>query len=1620
MTRVAPASNNAIPLTSPPDGAFPLPPVQTAAMSLPFGELTWENFERLCYRLAGRAALIDTVARYGRQGQAQEGIDIFARKTNGRYEVWQAKRYKSFSADQIRKAVKAFTTGSWVGKADKLVIAIQANLDDVKIQDEIEKQTELLAKSKIALVVLGGDRLVDQIRPFQDLVLAFFGRSWLKAFYGELADPVVSAKLDGEEFARARAQISRLYTARFSDLDQGIIASRFAGSSAPQRPIALLDRYAMPDVYIRDRADQPSQPSDKSPSEASSRKSADGQPQHTRAAETEVRRVAVDGWLFDADQFAVVADAGAGKSTLLRCIALDILGAQTVFPALGSRWGDRLPIIVSFAKWARATAEKGSEVGLKELVDASLQPLLTVDLVGLVNRAIDESRIVLIVDGLDEWSAEQAARLTLQTLLTYVEVHHIPIVASGRPLGLRKIGTLPQSWKTAELAPLSTTQQRTLAQTWFDHLVSESQEADGTPSSVATWRTDRFLKELQTDRALGELAETPLLFVGLLALAVRDIALPRNRTQAFQSLIRLLLEIHPESRATAAGDVSSRFVAARSTDLRQAALGALAFASRRDGGDAGYSRSVARSAIREYLIAANGYDASRADAVADEILAVNAETIGLIVEKGPNDIGFAHASLEEFLSAVHIHSWRFSELLAFVTEHAGDPRWRNVLRDLVALNTRTSEIDDIVAAIEGADLDVLGAINRRRLLAEITFSPSAIASGTAHRLASQAFEFVEGLGAEVERIAILRLALNGLGDPVLNAALDERIGRWAPRTLKYTAHLYQALSRWEADPALLEILMAALKDEEREGARTAAQVLAAKFSDQADVGARLRAMICGTSNLNFVAAALEALVLGWPGSATDEMVANARSSRSPLLRAVAIWAKVMRQQHDAVDRQDCLQMIGFHSPLDYTERAIANEALFAGWPDDDGIVADALKTLGYGGPAPDTIDRDLAVQYLLNTTPGRSTVQTWILDNLKQEHPFVLLGGATWRALVKYCDSSTAIREAVIMFIGAGTRKYREREVWDIIAYVKDDRLRDYAIEQALGSERSGQYWSLLPLVEGWADDPVVQKVFDQILARSDDELDMVVALLPRLYANPAHARDRLLRVARDVPNARYDLIAGALAALGVNGDDSEAVEALLPHAQGPSQAFANADSVFTYLATSPKVREAALARLAESDPPLAQIARGMPDDPTVRAYVANMVHAAPRALRSVIVAACGTSADRNPPLFELLADYDREVDFQLKVQLAIDFYKLHYARGSAEALIPRLQAEAERRGPDYEEYRATAFAGLVAIHSPATIRQGAAAEREIHIGSFYRSGVSSALCSLIVDNWDELKEALGDDFAEKQLKTLDGTAWSNLARFAATNASARRDFVSWCEKVDQIDLSALKVLAEVAPKSDALRRHVQRVLERRSDDRNFLPSLLAAASITREQFSDPAGLEAAVGRLKDRRDLYSALALSIIDPSNPILHARTITAIELCKTHGEWLGGVEMAARLEPPEMVVEVIHGLADRRVYPHWDKGLPLETLIDRIIRDPETRDVLRESLDGQLSAGAFCASAKMLAAAGVLDASGWDLCAQKLLAEQANPGVPIAVLDISSDQIRPLSHVLTDLFQARSLL
>ncbi len=66
-------------LWSAPTGAVPAPPIDTRAQVLPIGELEWPDAERLFLRLLHTVRPVQYAKLFGVPGQAQAGIDAYAR-----------------------------------------------------------------------------------------------------------------------------------------------------------------------------------------------------------------------------------------------------------------------------------------------------------------------------------------------------------------------------------------------------------------------------------------------------------------------------------------------------------------------------------------------------------------------------------------------------------------------------------------------------------------------------------------------------------------------------------------------------------------------------------------------------------------------------------------------------------------------------------------------------------------------------------------------------------------------------------------------------------------------------------------------------------------------------------------------------------------------------------------------------------------------------------------------------------------------------------------------------------------------------------------------------------------------------------------------------------------------------------------------------------------------------------------------------------------------------------------------------------------------------------------------------------------------------------------------------
>jgi len=240
-----------------PDDDHIAPPVETREQELPLGKLSWQNFERLCHRLARTDGDVERCRLYGTEGQDQGGIDIYvSRKSTPKYAVWQSKRRKTFSASQIETAVTEFLNGDWVDKSDRFVLCVQARLRSTDIDKKVEDCRTRLQALGIQFEPVDGEELSIRLKNMPEIVDDFFGREWALKFCGHDAAQILAERLRPVEIGRLRVSLRACYASHFASVDPGVL-SRLPSSGAGRVSVQLADRYVLTDFWLSRELDPP-------------------------------------------------------------------------------------------------------------------------------------------------------------------------------------------------------------------------------------------------------------------------------------------------------------------------------------------------------------------------------------------------------------------------------------------------------------------------------------------------------------------------------------------------------------------------------------------------------------------------------------------------------------------------------------------------------------------------------------------------------------------------------------------------------------------------------------------------------------------------------------------------------------------------------------------------------------------------------------------------------------------------------------------------------------------------------------------------------------------------------------------------------------------------------------------------------------------------------------------------------------------------------------------------------------------------------------------------------------------------------------------------------------------
>ncbi|QAY58671.1 hypothetical protein ET475_00715 [Microbacterium protaetiae] len=209
---------------------------------LPFNALSWEDFERLQWRVMRDVKGLRHAQLYGDRGQAQKGLDIVALAPDGTGVALQSKKYTSFGASNIKAAVKKFRTTTRPFTVETFIIGVARPVKTTAAIDELAAQRRAL--QPINLEMWDAQELSYFLRGRPDIVIEYFGMPTAEAF-------CLPFKLDTPLVPAADAVAVREALARTPEVATGA-QQLFDQASATENSPQALELIEAGQVKLRD------------------------------------------------------------------------------------------------------------------------------------------------------------------------------------------------------------------------------------------------------------------------------------------------------------------------------------------------------------------------------------------------------------------------------------------------------------------------------------------------------------------------------------------------------------------------------------------------------------------------------------------------------------------------------------------------------------------------------------------------------------------------------------------------------------------------------------------------------------------------------------------------------------------------------------------------------------------------------------------------------------------------------------------------------------------------------------------------------------------------------------------------------------------------------------------------------------------------------------------------------------------------------------------------------------------------------------------------------------------------------------------------------------------------
>lgn len=916
---------------------------------------------------------------YGTRGQDQEGIDAYARmrttvsstRTSRRYVVLQSRRVKQLGAADIDAAIADFLNGNWPAETSRYILATSYDLTDTRLDAAVRRAATTLAEHKIEFEPWGAVEVSNMLKTLPELVDDFFGRAWVEPFCGPEGLERVRRRLEWIDAQSLREKLSAHYLAIFA-AQNAVPRPNTTGSLGgdTSRPAPPGNDFIVVDVTPRvvtpsprddatmsgtgDRADANVQtattPEVSGPELAGVAATGSGEGRWQTSLGSPRRRSfraveallgengtssgdssfrqAADEWLTSSRRTLVVGAPGSGKSSLLRFVAGDLLSRVPQSLALQKTYGGRLPVWLPFGFLTRHLADDDGN-SLVSAAQAWMQARGMSETWPLVERALSDDRLLLLVDGIDEWKSPSAANDALGALESFLgQRPEAAAVLSSRPYGVERL-TFSLPWSRADIADLDDRQQRAMSAQYLappDTPELDSGAEDKPAGDDAAVR-DRahvtpFLDELAGVPELAVLARKPL-FLALLATSWHGEPLPPKRFALYDEIVDLMVRRHPAMRRRFSIVVDLPLDEREFKTLMEAVAYSLA--------SAGSTYAVPVLEMQQLVMQALcdddvlGYPTAESHRMAKAAMRMAEDEFGLLVPQGADHVGFAHRVLLDHLAGRRLARMAQAEQERVFEERLTDPAWLDILLASLTAQSNPHTVADL--------LDKMSAPAENAYWPFTEFQTESATELIAHALAAEvelpprkAATYIDGLVREVETSPTLEHRVNVVAALVracTNASVRRKLVptfiRWLDATRPYPAPAVYALRDLDVpDDSAAAVLLHAMRAESGHVRGNAAHAYARRFgvprpdqdtdaallpdarqgADPKRLEPLLRLVLEGPT-VKAQATALLALATGWPDEeATREHLQWGRRQGRATLRITSMYL-LMKKEPDS-------------------------------------------------------------------------------------------------------------------------------------------------------------------------------------------------------------------------------------------------------------------------------------------------------------------------------------------------------------------------------------------------------------------------------------------------------------------------------------------------------------------------------------------------------------------------------------------------------------------------------------------------------------------------------------------------------------------------------------------------